>query len=500
MGVWSRFNSGPLYGCCRPAIFLCLLMAGCPRPSSDPNGAAADSPLAGVKLRVLVVDDPAIAAAAGQLRGEWEAQTGSDVQIEQITAEEFIDGGRPVADAVICRCDRLGPLAERNLAAELPDSAMRHDDADWAEIFELPKLREASWGRSVRAVSFGSPLMVCYYRADLLEDLRRRPPRTWSEYQQLAETLADGSVRREAADENTPWSGTVEPLGPGWAAVVLLARAAPYAKHRNNYSTLFDIRTMASLVSGEPFVRALEELSAAAKLGPADQLQLDPDAAREAFWRGECGMALSWPTAAAGAGSPLSIDVDGEIDVNGEIAVGFCELPGSRDVYDVATRSWQRRTEDEDWHVPLLCVAGRLGVVSVESDHPAAALQLLSWLSGRHFSRQVCAASRATTLFRRSHLDDPRHWVEKPVSAAAAAEYGELTARSLMHQQWVFALRIPGRPDYMAALDTAVNAVVKGEKSPAEALQQAAAQWDQITERLGVEQQKAAYLHSLALE
>jgi len=343
-------------------------------------------------------------------------------------------------------------------------------------------------------VSFGSPLMVCYYRADLLEELQRRPPRTWTEYQQLAETLADRDVRGEAADENTPWSGTVEPLGPGWAAVVLLARAAPYAKHRNNYSTLFDIRTMVALVSGEPFVRALEELSAAAKLGPADQLQLDPDTVRAAFWRGECGMALSWPTAAAGAGSSLPIDIGGNIEV------GFCELPGSRDVYDVATQSWQRRTEDEDWHVPLLCVAGRLGVVSAEADHPAAALQLLSWLSGRHFSRQVCAASRATTLLRRSHLDDPRRWVEKPVSTAAAAGYGELTARSLMRQQWVFALRIPGRSEYMAALDTAVNAVVKGGESPAEALQQAAAQWDQITERLGVERQKAAYLHSLALE
>jgi len=494
MDLWSRFNSGPLSGCCRPTIFLCLLMAGCPRPSSDPNATAPDSPLSGMKLRILVVDDPAIATAAGQLRGEWEAQTGSEFQIEQLTTEEFIDGGRPAADAVICPSNWLGPLAERNLAAELPDSAMRHDDPDWAEVFELPKLREASWGGSVRAVSFGSPLMVCYYRADLLEELQRRPPRTWTEYQQLAETLADRDVRGEAADENTPWSGTVEPLGPGWAAVVLLARAAPYAKHRNNYSTLFDIRTMVALVSGEPFVRALEELSAAAKLGPADQLQLDPDTVRAAFWRGECGMALSWPTAAAGAGSSLPIDIGGNIEV------GFCELPGSRDVYDVATQSWQRRTEDEDWHVPLLCVAGRLGVVSAEADHPAAALQLLSWLSGRHFSRQVCAASRATTLLRRSHLDDPRRWVEKPVSTAAAAGYGELTARSLMRQQWVFALRIPGRSEYMAALDTAVNAVVKGGESPAEALQQAAAQWDQITERLGVERQKAAYLHSLALE
>ncbi len=69
-----------------------------------------------------------------------------------------------------------------------------------------------------------------------------------------------------------PWRGTVEPLGPGWAGLVLLARAAPYAKSQSNYSALFDMRTMEPLISGPPLVRALEELAAAAKLGPAEQL------------------------------------------------------------------------------------------------------------------------------------------------------------------------------------------------------------------------------------
>ena len=94
------------------------------------------------------------------------------------------------------------------------------------------------------------------------------------------------------------WCGTIEPLAPGWAGDVLLARAAAYAKHRDNFSTLFDIETMEPLVAGPPFVQALEELVAAAKLGPADPLHYDPAAVRAAFWSGQCGMALTWPTAA----------------------------------------------------------------------------------------------------------------------------------------------------------------------------------------------------------
>ena len=94
------------------------------------------------------------------------------------------------------------------------------------------------------------------------------------------------------------WCGTIEPLAPGWAGLVLLARAAPYAKHRDNYSTLFNIDTMEPLVAGPPFVQALEELVAAAKFGPPDPFRYDPAAARAAFWKGQCGMTLTWPTAA----------------------------------------------------------------------------------------------------------------------------------------------------------------------------------------------------------
>ena len=43
----------------------------------------------------------------------------------------------------------------------------------------------------IMAVPFGSPVFCCYYRADLLEKLGRRPPKTWAEYQDLAKLLAE---------------------------------------------------------------------------------------------------------------------------------------------------------------------------------------------------------------------------------------------------------------------------------------------------------------------
>ena len=115
-------------------------------------------------------------------------------------------------------------------------------------------------------------------------------------------------------------------------------------------------------------------------------------------------------------------------------------------------------------------------------------------------SPQVSAASPATTLFCRSNLKSPGLWVEKPVSAAAAVQYGDVTEAALRHEQWLGALRLPGRAEYLAALDEAVAAAVRGEKPPLEALLAAEKKWREITQRLGLDRQRAAYRHSLGLE
>ncbi|MEE9602315.1 MAG: extracellular solute-binding protein [Thermoguttaceae bacterium] len=460
-----------------PMLVALLMLAGCPQP--QPPQQQKESPLDGGSLKLTVIDDPEMAAAIEQLRGEWTAQTGTDFQVRQISGRQLPqrqESDDLAADAIIYPSHMLGTLAQRNLLSPLPKESLQSDD--WAGVFELLRTREAAWGSQTVAVPFGSPVLVCYYRADLLKKLGRQPPRTWGEYQQIAELLAEQGPEEE-------WSGTIEPLAPGWAGLTLLARAAPYAKHRENYSTLFNIETMKPLISGEPMVRALDELVAAAKLGSLDH---DPSSAREAFWQGRCAMALSWPTSA---------EIIELIDEN--VEVGFIELPGSVDVYNVARQSWERRWQGEDRHVPLLAVAGRIGSVCDGSSRKAAARQLLYWLSGNQRGRQVCAASLSTTLFRDSQAEFPGDWVETPVQPLAAVKYAAITKETLSREQWLLALRLPGRGEYLRALDNAVRSTVSGEQTSEEALGEVAQAWREITERLGVDTQRRAYLHSLGL-
>ena len=148
----------------------------------------------------------------------------------------------------------------------------------------------------------------------------------------------------------------------------------------------------------------------------------------------------------------------------------------------------------------LLGVAGRMGVVRAESEHADAAFELLLWLTDPQWGSQVFAASPATTLFRRSQVASPKAWVESNVSATAARQYAEQTAETLSRRQFLASLRLPGRADYLAALDEAVQAAVRGKQKPAEALKAAAEKWREINQRLGVERQRRPIMHSLGLQ
>lgn len=467
------------------------LVAGCASDEAD-DGASVES-LAPSELKLLVVDDPAMSAAIAELRAEWKARAGSTLVVADSTAAELLAGDAlpEAAHAIIYPSALLGPLAERGWIAPLPDDFASNAELAWGDNFELLQVAAARWGEAPYAVPFGSPVLTLYYRADLLARLNKRPPQTWSEYHRLAQALYDRANLGDAAPPaEATWSGAAEPLADGWAAGVLLARAASLAKHRDQYSTLFHIETMEPLVSGPPFVRALEELIADAEFGPENQLELDAAAVRREFLAGHVGLALTWPGHATTRGA-------GEAPQ--QPALGFAELPGSRQVFNLAVESWDKRPSDEAPHVPLLGLAGRLGSMT-PTQAGRAALGLLAWLSGQQWGATVSSASPDTTLYRRSQLKAPQPWLDPSTDSAAAEQYATSISDALNRTSYLFALRIPGHERYLAALDDAVRQSVSGQESAADALSAAADTWRSITAELGVDAQRRAYRLSLGLE
>jgi multiple sugar transport system substrate-binding protein len=455
----------------------------------DPQNNANDppAPVDLEPLRLLVVDDPQLATVVTR---QWQARADRELVVRETTAAELDAAGwrRLGADVVIYPSGMLGELAARELIEGLADETLDASRYDGMDLLELERLREVSWGGRVVAVTFGSPAWTLLYRRDMLERLGREPPETWAEYASLVEQLADREALGELAPgEGEPWSAAVEPLAPGWAGTLLLARAASYARHRSQYSTLFDYRDMTPLIDGPPFVRALRELQAVAPLLPADADTVTPAEARRRFLLGQCGIALTWPSRA-----------DDQSAGERELAAAFAELPGASEAYNFRSEDWEPRGEERDRRVTLLGSAGRLGSVTHETQYRDAATNLLVWMTGQ-LSVEVCAQSRHTTLFRNTHLAEPARWLDEQFDAAGAESYSETIQAAMSRPSWLFAIRIPGRDRYLAALDQAIRETLSGSLTAEAALSHAASQWQKITDALGRDAQQQAYCASIGL-
>ena len=247
-------------------------------------------------VRILVVDDAPLAQAIVR---QWSANLDQPIRMLELPRAKLDSVQHLAADIVVYPAQALGTLAERNLIQPLQPETLNAPQLALRDVLELERHAEVQWGDQVLAVSFGSPQLVLFYRKDIFDRLKLLPPHTWTEYQTVAERLTRESIGELAPPQEQAWTATIEPLAGQWAAKLLLARAAAYARHPSQFSTLFEYSTMEPLIDGPPFVRALEELVAASKLGPDSNKRLTPVEAKRQFLAGHAAMAFAWPSRAA---------------------------------------------------------------------------------------------------------------------------------------------------------------------------------------------------------
>jgi multiple sugar transport system substrate-binding protein len=479
----------------RVAVFLMIhalvltLVCGCSQPP-EPPPSPDDRVEASQPLRVIVVDDPGLAEAV-QL--QWQARAEGEIEVRQMSVDELLDARRKRlgADAVIYPSGLIGELAERDWIVPIAKDVFNGPEFGRRDILEQIRQHEIVWGERVFAVPLGSPQLTLIYDAERFRQQGVDPPQTWQQYAELCQRL---STSEDETDEGPPHYSVAEPLGPGWAGQVLLARAATYARHRSYFATLFDLDTMEPLIASPPFVKALEELVASAKHGPEEAIEYSPADVRRLLTAGGCSMGLSWPSSADSGRT--------EASPQGAPAVSLAaaELPGSGRVYYVRDGQWQDRESAETWHVPLLALAGRMGSVVKGARRSSAALGMLLRLSGPEWSAAISPQSPATTLYRNSQMKDAAAWVGDGFQPDAVSDYAELTREALRRPLSVVSVRLPGRRRYLDALDAAVHTAIRSDQSPDECLEEAARRWRTITEEFGVQEQKAAYWRSLGME
>ena len=463
------------------SLLLCVALVGCNTESNvEKPESPADTPS---PIQVVVIEDEPLADA---IRREWQAQSQDPITVKSLSRLPTDSNTMRQTDVVIFPTRYLGQFVEQKQIMPLPESVTDRQTTaassyDWDDILPLNRREEMRWAGTLYAVSFGSPRFLVIYRSDLLEQWNLTPPTTWTEYQ---ETLQ--AIRTHISEESEVKFATAEPLAEDWAARTFLARTAAYARHANQYSTLFDFTSMEPLINTAPYVRALKELQEAYSEMTPYSLTMTPHQVAESVCKGESVMGIAWPCPS-------------DMTMPQNAAIGFARIPGSEQVYRNSEERWETKPEVRR-HVPLLAVDGRLGAISRAAGNLEAAANLLLWLTSKDQSARISTHGYHTTLFRESQRKNPAPWVPTEL-AAAAQQYADVVNEEQDSTQWLMMPRIPGQDRYLAILDDAVRTAVLGnQKDPQQILDQVAESWSQITKDLGVDNQKKAYAQDLGID
>jgi multiple sugar transport system substrate-binding protein len=491
--MFRELISGCRAGCW---LLLACLAAGCSETDAPPADAL---PFAGQQVTIAVPASLGSATAWELSLAEWSQQTGAEPRlVEYATPDGKFDVQAAKAatkdapqSVIVFPASQLATMAALDLLEPIPEDLLSAEGLAWFDFFRgLGEKVAASSGKPI-AVPMSCPVLVCYYRGDLLEQASLEPPSTWADYQHLASTVGSWAPGLTVAE---PWS-------PEFRATLFLARAVSYAQHPDNLSLFIDIDDGTPLINGPGFIRALEDCAAAWKSMPADVKSLEPADCRRAVLNGTAAIGIAYEVA-GGAVSEVSTAAPAGNRPDGS-TVGFCRLPGSHEVYDRSAQAWQ--TLEQALHggtandVTLTAFDGWLmGVTQASGAHDSrAAWNLVSVLLAPGSNAAFPPGAKA--LCRESELSEPTTWAGADLTSAEAQEYVDAVDESFQRSQLVAELPLLGRDELKGALTEGVTQALDGATAPEAALHATAAKWREIIERIGLENAVNSYRRSLGL-
>lgn len=465
---------------CHQVVWLCLVLVvccvtGC-EDSKQTETTSIESPWSGVKLEVSLPTTPDITNAWRQSADEWQERTLATVDLKtESEAPSLIQGVRiiPIVDVPdLFAAEKLGTVPQ-----DLVDEA---GNGLWSDI---PRgLRDAVCSRRKQKagiIPLSCPTLVCYYRADLLHAAKLRPPKTWGDYQQLAENVADWAPGLTVAE---PWS-------EDFRATMFLARAASYARYPGNFSLCFDIYSGKPLMDGKGFVKALEESLAAIATMPKDVLQLSPLKCSQRVRGGQAALAIGYETLA-------------ERSTRDNAAViGFVPLPGRKIVFDRSVGEW-KLTPDKTINQPTLTAfTGYCAAFSTNLDEnqQRAAINLIATLTGEEEFSSVTLPGdlRSICTFQQGQLAE--QWYGQQLKGDEARNYCQAVLDGLSSTELVAELPIMGREMFRTSLTTAISNTLDGNVTAAESLQALNIEWKTLMKKLGSGAVQNSYRASFGL-
>jgi len=457
------------------------------------------------------------------LRPIWEELTGGELEIVELPfAEHYtkmmldLRNGTGDYDAFMVGAFWYGDIAPANYIFPIDDFMASGDFPEWSYDVAPDGLKTLHhWGETPYGVLNDSDGQVLYYRKSVLEDPEHRaafeeeygyeipvPPETWQQVLDISQFFA-GKNWDDNDDE--PDSGMVLHLKVGeqghyhfqsLSASFAITPGDEVTQYENVY--WFDPTDMTPLINSPGHVRALEFLQDLHQTGPAAQVGWSLGEAWDYFLRGKSVFVFSWGDVGA-----LCQDED-RSRIRGDCAAAM--LPASEVYYDHRNGEFVEAEDPQpvgnttggSWH----------GVVSAFSEWPEAAYSLLALM-----------ALEPVSMWNVQHGwtgVDPGlefHFLEEQGGSATVADYEEagwhpddVRSYTQAYRDTFFAdtmlayLRIPGTFEYWDILDKNLSAAMSGEKTAEEALDDTATAWEQVTDRLGRQDQLQNYQEAIGFD
>lgn len=474
-------------GCC--AIVAAILLsaaAGCPDKAA--NGPAR-LPFAGQEITVAVPQGWDFPSAWELPIHEWSAQTEAHCTLREYDPVAALASPQTLIadgdDLIFLPLNRLGDIAASGSAsatpalAEIPESQRSETNLNWLDLFQGLREQVATRNKRPLVVPVAAPVLVCYYREDLLKQANLSPPKTWAEYQQLINTF----------DRWAPGLTVAEPWGEPFRATMFLARAVPVVKHPSQYSLFWDIESGEPLIDNAGFVKALEVAQQALSKMSREVMTFGPADCRREVLSGCAALAISYETgrkAGAIAFCPSNQDSSGaKSERAAGVQIGYCRLPGTTEAFNQSSRRWEAIPGGEVNHVTLTAFGGLCAAVSARSPSIKrdAAWNLLRTFEGDQVAVEFPEGTR--TPCRESHASQPRGWTGDELQDAERYKYLNAVSQSLRDTRLVAELPVPGHAEFRQALTDGLTAVLSGQAEPQAGLSHVAAKWRSIAEQHG---------------
>ena len=353
------------------------------------------------------------------------------------------------------------------------DPYMERWDPAWEDVHEGFRVWENTYQGTRYTLTMDGDILFTYYNSDVYGNPDEQaafkekygydlaPPATWDQVVDIQEffrrdTDGDGEI------DSWGYSDPIIKRGRGFYSFLL--RYINYAGPDPQY---MDPETMVPLINNEAGVQALENYKRTIELGPPGMLSWEWDEAHAAFMQGRVQTLVHWPD------EGLMTDL---YTANTGAEMGFAKMPGAV----VDGEKMERTMTGGGWIIGM----------AKDSQNKEAAYTLLRHVLSPEVSLHLVLMP-GTDIFRTSQFNHP------VIQKIAPAKYLEVYQESISDN--FPELRIPGGFEYYDALDVAVQKALAGELSVKEALDEAAANWEEITDRIGRDEQREAYKAAMGL-